>query len=126
MEEDRLDLRPLDRMADPERVEALVSAIVAAAAPELARRASGGGLLAVLGGWAWPTLAAASLAAAVSAAALFSGRPAATAGPTVASVTTAGPVVTALELSDPVALWVDGNRGPTTADLVLAVERDAR
>jgi len=123
MEEDRLDLRPLDRMADPERVEALVSAIVAAAAPELARRASGGGLLAVLGGWAWPTLAAASLAAAVSAAALFSGRPAATAGPMVA---TAGPVVTALELSEPVALWVDGNRGPTTADLVLAVERDGR
>jgi hypothetical protein len=123
MEEERLDLTPLDRMADPERVEALVSAIVAAAAPELARRASGGGLLAVLGGWAWPTLAAASLAAAVSAAALFSGRPAPVAGTTVAS---AGPVVTALELSEPVALWVDGNRGPTTADLVLAVESDGR
>jgi hypothetical protein len=122
MEEDRLDLTPLDRMADPERVEALVSAIVAAAAPELARRASGGGLLAVLGGWAWPTLAAASLAAAVSAAALFSGRPAPGAG----TVAIAGPVVTALELSEPVALWVDGNRGPTTADLVLAVERDGR
>lgn len=123
MEEDRLDLKPLDRMADPERVEALVSAIVAAAAPELARRASGGGLLALLGGWAWPTLAAASLAAAVSAAALVSERPAPAAGTTVAN---AGPVVTALELSEPVALWVDGNRGPTTADLVLAVERDSR
>jgi len=123
MEEDRLDLTPLDRLADADRMEGLVAEIVAAAAPELARRAAGGGLLAVLGGWAWPTLAAASLAAAVSAAALFSARSAPASAATVGS---AGPVVTALELSEPVTLWLDGARGPTTADLVLALEREGR
>jgi hypothetical protein len=123
MEEDRLDLTPLDRLADPERVEVLVGEIMVAARPELARRAAGGGILAVLGGWAWPTLAAASLAAAVSAAALFTAQHAAAPETTVAS---AGPVVTALNVSEPVALWLEGNGGPTTADLVLAVEGDSR
>jgi len=123
MEDDRLDLTPLDRLADPARVEELVAEIVAAARPELARRAAGGGILAVLGGWAWPTLAAASLAAAVSAAALLSARPSPVSGTSLAN---AGPVVMALDLGEPVTAWVDGNRGPTTADLVLAVEGEGR
>jgi hypothetical protein len=122
MEEDRIDLRPLDRLSDPVRLDAVVAEIRAAAAPELARRAAGGsGLLTLLGGWAWPTLAAASLAAAVSAAALLSARPAPSSIPAIA-----GPVVTALELGEPVALWLDGNRGPTKADLVLALESEGR
>ena len=122
MEDDRLDLTPLDRLSNRERVEALVAEIRRAAAPELARRASGGGgILAVLGGWAWPTLAAASLATVVSAAALFSARPVPSSSPALA-----GPVVTALEVAEPVALWLDGNRGPTTADLVLALESEGR
>lgn len=126
MHDDRLDLSPLDSLADPARMEALVAAIAAGAAPELARRAAGGGgLLAVLGTWAWPTLAAASLAAVLSAAALLSGRNG-PAGVQANGPALTGPVVTALQLADPVAAWLDGNRGPTTADLVLALEREGR
>jgi hypothetical protein len=121
MHEERIDLRPIDSLADPARFEALAVAIGAAAGPELARRATGGGLLAVLGAWAWPTLAAASLAAAVSAAALMATRGSSSDTPVIA-----GGVVEALELSGPVALWLDGNRGPTTADLVLALEGEGR
>lgn len=123
MRDERVDLTPLDALADPERVESLVSAISEAAAPELARRAAGGGILAVLGSWAWPTLAAASIAAAVAAASLFSTPSTSVIGNTLA---VAGPVVEALEMAEPVALWVDGGRGPTTADLVLAVEGEGR
>lgn len=123
MQDERVDLTPLDALADPERVESLVAAINEAAAPELARRAAGGGVLAVLGGWAWPTLAAASIAAAVAAASLFSSQAPAAVGSNMA---VAGPVVEALELAEPVALWLDGDRGPTTADLVLAVEGEGR
>jgi hypothetical protein len=119
MHDDRIDLRPIDSLADAARYEALVAAIGAAAGPELARRTSGG-LLATLGAWAWPTLAAASLAAAVSAGALLSSRTA-PAEPSVASA-----VVEALDVNTPVALWLDGNRGPTTADLVLALEGEGR
>lgn len=123
MHEDRIDLTPIDALADPARVESLVAAINEAAARELERRAAGGGVLAVLGGWAWPTLAAASLAAVVSAAALLSIKSTPANG---TALEIAGPVLEALELSEPVALWLDANRGPTTADLVMVLEGEGR
>jgi len=122
MHEESLDLRSLDSLADPARFEAVAAGIALAASPELARRAAGGGsLLAVLGAWAWPTLAAASLAAVVSAAALLSVEQSPASEPMFT-----GGVVQALQLAEPVALWIDSNRRPTTADLVLVLEAEGR
>ena len=122
MHEERIDLTLLDSLADPEHAEALVAAINEAAAPELARRAAGGGVLAMLGSWAWPTLAAASLAAAVSAAALLS-----TGAPSSGdSLALADPAIEAIEEAEPVLLWLDADRGLVAADLVMALEGEVR
>ena len=56
--------RPLAE-EDAERWEALVGAIVAEAAPELARRREERNVLAILGDWQWPGLPLATVAAAM-------------------------------------------------------------
>jgi hypothetical protein len=120
MDRDRLDLSPLDPTADTLRWERLVRAINARAASELTRRASGNvGVLMMLGRWAWPAMAAASLMAllagsilarAHSPQQLFSGRP----------------VIDALELSAPLSTWLGEERSPTAVDLVAALEAEDR
>jgi len=64
MNEDRIDLSPLDPGADPARLERGVRAILERAAPSLeARRARGPGVWEVLAAWRRPVLAAAAVVA---------------------------------------------------------------
>jgi hypothetical protein len=116
MEADRLDLRPLDPMADDERFERLVARITEAAAPELARRFERTGLFGALADWAWPALSAAALLALVSTAALALARQQASADDSFAGV------VDALEVAEPVSAWLSEGRSPTTSDLIFALE----
>ena len=116
MSEDRLDLSPLDLAADPARFEALVAAITEQAAPELARRAGRGGIMGVLGHWAWPMLAAASIVAVLSGSAL------ALVHPQAAWV----PVAQALQVTEPQPNWLAEGRTADTSDLILALEAESR
>lgn len=115
MEPERLDLSPLDPAVDQLAFERLVGRILDAAAPELARRAREAGPLALLAGWARPTLAAAAVIATLALGAL-----------TALERTTVAPaasVVEALGLPAPAAEWLEDGREPTASDLVLAMER---
>jgi hypothetical protein len=116
MEADRLDLRPLDPMADDERFERLVERITAAAEPELTRRAAGTGLFGALADWAWPALSAAAVLALVSGAALALARQQVSADDTFAGV------VDVLEVAEPVSAWLSEGRPPTASDLIFALE----
>jgi len=115
MSEDRLDLSPLDLATNPARFETLVAAITERAAPELARRARGG-VVGVLGHWAWPMLAAASIVAVLSGGALALVHPQA---PWV-------PVAQALQVTEPQPNWLAEGRTADTSDLILALEGEAR
>ncbi len=121
MSDDRLDLSPLDPTTDALRWARLIRAIHERAAPALALRASGAGVLSQLGRWAWPALAAAAFVGAISGAALRSitqpGEPASL---------LAGSVIEAFDVAEPVALWLAEERSPTIADIVLALEEDGR
>ncbi len=123
MNDERLDLSPLDPTTDTLRWARLVRAINTRAAPELAMRAAGGaGLLNELGRWAWPALAAAALVGAISGAALRS----ATTGPFEPVSLLTGTVIEAFDVSGPVAQWLAEGRSPTVQDIVLALEEDGR
>lgn len=112
MVDDRLDLSPLDPTVDEVGWRRLASAIHRRAAPELARRAAGGGVLSLLGHWAWPMLAAASVIALLSGGALALIRPpAAWEG-----------VIQAFELTEPVSVWLEEGGSPTMDDLLVALE----
>lgn len=119
MANERMQLAPLDPMTDRVHYERLVHAILDAAAPELARRAENAGLLALVGAWSRPVLAAAAMIALAIAGALFSNReliqrPGATNG-----------MVQALGVAEPVAIWLDEERSPSMNDLMRQVEGDA-
>lgn len=120
-EDDFRDLAPLDPGRDPERWERMVGSIMAAAGPELARRASlpAPGMLLLLSDWMRPAVSTAALLAAAAAAFLLTAQPdaARTAGPGVAD---------ALGYPDAVAAWVDGGQTPSVEALVVALEGDAR
>jgi hypothetical protein len=117
MEFEALDLSPVDRLADAQHRERLVAAILRAASPELERRRARAGVLGTLGGWVWPSFAAATVVLAVSVAALATGRPGA---PQPAF----GPIIEALGVVEPVAAWLDEGREPRVSDLVLALGVD--
>lgn len=116
MSEDRLDLSPLDLARDPARFEALVATIAERAAAELDRRAGRGGVLGVLGHWAWPMLAAASIVAVLSGSALAFVHPKA---PWV-------PVAQAIQVTEPQPTWLAEDRNADTSDLILALEGESR
>jgi hypothetical protein len=115
MEIDRLDLAPLDPTRDAVRFERTIAGIMERAAPELARRAAPG-VLGLVGNWAWPTLAAAGLAALLSGAALALANNRAQAAENIDGV------VHFLGIADPVAAWLDADRAPTTEDVIQLVE----
>lgn len=117
MEPERIDLSALDPTADALAHERWVRRIMAAAAPGLARRAAGANPLALLAGWARPTLAAAAIIALVAIGALVATDRAGIAGDE--SWTIAG----AAGLPQEAAEWLTEGREPTEHDLVLAVER---
>jgi hypothetical protein len=114
-EPERVDLSPLDPTLDQLSYERLVRRIVAAAGPELARRAREAGPLTFVAGWARPTLAAAAIIVLVALGSLFAIDPAGVDGDETRTLE-------ALGIPAPAAEWLEDGREPTTADLVLAVE----
>lgn len=117
MEPDRIDLSALSLDAD--RFEARVRAIMRAAAPELARRASRNGVLVVLGQWWRPGLAAAAVVGVLATGALLQAvrdtAPSASQG-----------VAHQLGVAEPALQWIDEERDPTVGDLEMALIGDAR
>jgi hypothetical protein len=117
MDEEPIDLRPLDPTLDRERWERRIATIAALAAPELARRAVSANSASpalVLLGWFRPALSAAAVLAlcAGAALALLEGAVSAPA-PAMAE---------ALRLPAPVALWLGEEQPPSVADLASAVQ----
>lgn len=121
IEDDFRDLAPLDPARDPQRWERMVGGIVAAAGPELARRAAQPqpGMLLLLSGWMRPTVSAAALMAAAAAAFLV------TQGPAGAPAAEAG-LAESLGYPTAVAEWVYGGETPSVEALVAAMEGGAR
>jgi hypothetical protein len=120
MDSEKLDLTPLDPSRDAMRWEQLVARITERAQPELARRSSHTGVLSLLGNWAWPTLAAAGVAAILSGAALALART------NVQADDNSEGIVHALGLPETVTSWLDAERPPTTSDLILVLEGESR
>jgi hypothetical protein len=113
------DLAPLDPSRDPDRWEAMISGITAAAAPELSRRARlpAPGMMMLLADWVRPTLSAAALMAAVAGAFLLTG-----------TESTADPESLAAQFgySTSVASWVDAESAPSVEEMVLGLEGAAQ
>lgn len=114
MDRDKIDLTPL--APEPGREDALVASILDAAAPELARRAGVQSPLLSVVLWARPMLRVAAVLAVVASATLAlldrnGAEPSASIG-----------VTEALNVPVPVTEWIDAERDPTTADLLLAME----
>lgn len=114
------DLAPLDPSRDPDRWEAMISGITAAAAPELARRARlpAPGMMMLLADWVRPTLGAAAVMMAAAGAFLLTGTDSAPAeGTSLASQ---------LGYSTSVAGWVDAESAPSVEEMVLGLEGAAQ
>jgi len=118
MEPERIDLSLLDLAAN--RREGRVRAILAAARPELARRAEPGTPLGLLALWARPVLRIAAVLAILAAAVIV------TQERHTAVLAQAGGVAEALRIPAPVAEWIANDRGPTTGDLLIAMEGNER
>lgn len=114
MEDDFRDLAPLRPSLDPQRWARMVEGIEAAAAPELARRATlaSPGLLALLGSWTRPVLSAAALAAGLAGVALLRAPAPAEPGPGVGA---------ALGYPDAVAAWVEAGWTPSVEELLVSL-----
>lgn len=117
MDERPIDLTPLDPALDREAWERRIAAIMALAAPELARRAAAGSPSFVLLGWFRPALAAAAVVAICAGAslALFP-------GPAESPPEEEAVAAEALRLPTPVALWLEDDQAPSVADVALAVD----
>lgn len=116
MEEQRVDLWALDPASGELRYERLVRGVLAAAEPELARRARAQTPLTLLGMWARPMLAAAAVVAVLAGSVLFTlerGE----------AAEASDSLTEGLGIPEPAAEWLTENREPTRADLVLAMER---
>lgn len=118
MDPRRIDLTPLDTLADASRFERLVGAITQLAAPELARRAGRVGPMLLLARWARPLLAAAAAVAAVALGTLSLAER--IAEPVEVAATPPG-LVEALEVPSPVVDWLNEAREPSVSDLIIAV-----
>jgi hypothetical protein len=121
MDEQPIDLRPLDPTLDHERWERRIATITALAAPELARRALSADVVTgpslVLLGWFRPALSAAAVLALCAGAALVMLlQPPATPEPATPAMTET------LRLPAPVALWLGEEQPPSVADLATAVQ----
>jgi hypothetical protein len=119
MDEEPIDLRPLDPTLDRERWERRITTIAALAAPELARRATiADSPSVVLLGWFRPALSAAAVLAVCAGAALVMllQSPASAPEPAIPAMTEA------LRLPAPVALWLGEEQPPSVTDLASAVQ----
>jgi hypothetical protein len=114
--EERIDLTALQ--LDEARRELLVAAIMARAAPELARRqALDVSPMLMLSDWMRPALAAAALIAAVCITVLSLELHDSAPGSGLSD---------ALAIPEPAAAWLAGGRAPTVGDVLIAMEREAR
>jgi hypothetical protein len=86
-DEERLDLWPLDPLADPDRFEQVLRRLHRAAAPGLRSRRAALGVWGFLGRWRRPVYTAAGLLAASSLLVLLSVPPAGTTAPSLAELT---------------------------------------
>lgn len=121
MDENPIDLRPLDPTHDRERWERRIATITALAAPELARRAMIADSRAespsvVLLGWFRPALATAATLALCAGAALAMLLQSPAPEPATPAMTEA------LRLPAQVALWLGEEQPPSVADLASAVQ----
>lgn len=121
MDEEPIDLRPLDPTLDRERWERRIATITALAAPALARRTAmtvETGPAQVLLGWFRPALSAAAVLALCAGAALVMLLNGSAGAPEPAT-----PAMTeTLRLPAPVALWLGEEQPPSVADLASAMQ----
>ena len=119
MDEEPIDLRPLDPTLDREHWERRIATLTALAAPELARRAmTADSPSVVLLGWFRPAFSAAAVLALCAGAALamLLQSPAGPPEPATPAMTET------LRLPAPVALWLGEEQPPSVADLASAVQ----
>lgn len=105
-------------MIDSQRFEAVVSAILARAEPELARRAARSPFP-VLAGWMRPALSAAAAVAGIAVAATLALRAETRAAPPPG-------VAEALGVPTAVSAWLETGRVPAVDELVVTLEGDHR
>lgn len=115
--DERIDLTALK--LDEGRRELLVAAIMANAAPELARRAAlvDESPMQLLSRWSRPALAAAAVLAVICVSVLMMETEASGPGYGLAD---------ALAVPEPADAWLVSDAGPTVGDVLLAMEREAR
>ena len=117
MDNDRIDLSPLDPTRDRERFERAIQSIQAAAAPELLARRDRGSALTQLVQLRRPMLAAASVAAVISTGVLLRVQTPETTGSTDV-------VAEALGVPSVLAMGVQQDRVPTLSELFTAFEEN--
>lgn len=106
----------LDPHTDPDRWERVVRSIMAAARPELRRRAAARTPVLLLADWLKPGLAAAAAVMVVAAGALLAVRDA------VRDVPPSAPAVAEVIAPAAVATWLVSGAYPTAEELVVAME----
>ena len=119
MDDDRIDLSPLDPTRDRAKFESAIQAIQAVAAPELMSRRARSSPLAQLVQLRRPMLAAASVAAIVSAGVLVKVRI-----PEDSAATSADGVAEALGVPTVLALGVQQESVPSLTELFTAFEEN--
>ena len=119
------DLAALDPTADPDRFDGIVSRIMEAARPELARRRELAAPLVYVSAWWRPALRAAAVIILVSAGLLvgFEHRAAGTAE-VRGERTLRAELAAALGVPDALSGWVGGGEVPDPGELVLTLERE--
>jgi hypothetical protein len=116
MNDDRIDFSAVDPTKDEEHFERLVSSIVHEAAPELARRVGRLTVVAQVGQWFQPLLAAAAVIIVVSLGVLWQ------LGGNGSTVLAESGIEESLGVPAQVASWIRSDELPTTSDLLETIE----
>lgn len=118
MDDERIDLTPIDPTAAPPRFDAIVGRIMSRAAGTLAERRQAGTALAQIAHWWRPTLAAAAVLAVVALGTLAL-------ADTPAGAGTESGIAEAVGVPSSLAPWVRVEESPTTAELVFTPIEEA-
>lgn len=116
MNEERVDLGPLDPRSDPDRFEHVVRSIVDTAGPELSLRRARSSVFSQVSAWRRPLLAAAAVAGIVSLGTLSQ-----VDAPGSATQDEVG-VAEAVGVPETIASWVRSGETPSTAELLIELE----
>jgi endonuclease/exonuclease/phosphatase (EEP) superfamily protein YafD len=117
---DRIDLSPLDPTRDSDRFDATVRSITTAAANELVARRSRADVFGQVARWWWPLLAAAVVTGVVSLATLAQVQVETSTTSTETEIT----IAEAIGVPQQLALWIESDEMPSSADLLLTLEDD--